>query len=152
LSLWVGIALAVIIIAALAWWFFANPQARETREEIGPGQTLVTAEAGRIVSGFPQELLMESDPQVVKSYRIEYADDNVNQPFLRYESEWNLAENVAAFRDSLRAGAWAVSRAGDATERPETFFQAIRDNETVNIIISEDGDGSVIVSIAYTKG
>lgn len=150
--LWGGIALVIVIVAAIAWWFPANPTGGETRQEIAPGQVLFTAQEGQIVSDFPRELITEDSPLVTQSQRIEYTTNGVNQPSVRYQSAWNMEENVAAFRDVLRAGAWAVSRAGDEDERPETFFQAARDDETVTITLAAGTDGIVTVSIAYTKG
>ena len=146
-----GLALiAAVVIIAAGWGLYQRGLSGETSREIAPGQTLVTAPEGDVVSNFPQEFILEKDPEVAKSYRIEYAAGNVSQPFLRYQSRWNMAENVAAFRDHLRQGGWAVIRAGDPEERPATFFNAARENKEVNIILFEGGDGTVSVSIAYT--
>src|SRR5688572_22854490 len=92
LMLWIVVAIVgAIVIGGIVWWISSDRG--ETSQEIAPGQTLFTPKAGEIVSGFPRDLIQEKDFSVVQSYRIEYANDNVSQPFVKYNSKWNMEEN-----------------------------------------------------------
>jgi hypothetical protein len=142
-----AISVAVIVIAAATWWLYDDSR-RETTQEIAPGQTLVSAREGRIVSRFPGELILENSPEVLSSYRIEYANDNISLPFVRYVSGMSFAENVELFANYFIDNEWEMLRVGDVEEAPATFFYGAKDNSEVNVIVSE-ADDRVEVSISY---
>lgn len=142
----IGIAAIVVIIAAgTAWWMY---QTRETSKEIVPGQTLVTAQPGNIVRKFPEELILEDGPEVLKSYRIEYSEGNVTQPFARYVSQKPFSENVQLFSQYFKDHEWEMYHMGSAAETPMTSFYGRKGRAQANVVIKQ-ADGQVEVSIAY---
>lgn len=144
------IVAVIVIVGGIAWWFYGSQKGSgETSQEIAPGQTLVTAAAGKVVQKFPAELILENSPEVLKSYRIEYSAGNTSQPFVRYVSGKSFAENVALFTKYFQDNQWEMLRLGDVAESPATFFEGAKNGNEANVILKEDA-GRVEVSIAYT--
>ena len=138
------IVLVVIAGASGAWWAYKN---RETSRELEPGQTLVTAQTGNIVSEFPKELILEKDVAISNSYRIDYTAGNVDQPVAVYDSKLTMAENMTAFRAYFEENGWRISNEGDSTQLV-TAIIAAKESARVNVTLSLS-DGKVQVIIAY---
>lgn len=145
---WVAVVLFVFILA-LGYWFWRNYFAGTVRD-IGSGQTLSEAPRGKVVAGFPKELIVEDDPTVRESYSISYAESNTKQPVVSYRSAKTLSENVSMFSDYLRSDGWRITHHANAEELPVTFFYAYKDLSEVNITMQSDDDG-VLVTIAYAE-
>lgn len=140
------IGVVVIIAAAVGWWMYKN---REISTEIAPGQTLVTAQQGNIVSEFPRELIIEEGIAVSESYRIEYAEGGVGQPVAVYDSKLTMAENFTAFRAYLEDNGWRIRNESAPDGSSVAFIYAVTDDADVNVTLEPMPDGKARVSISY---
>jgi hypothetical protein len=141
----VVVIIVIVVLLILGFWLYgktgtslpgAGTTTRPTTEEIAPGQTLTHAAEGKIIAGFPKELLLEDGVSVSESYSIAYANDNVAQPAVHYTSHKSLAENVALFGDYFSASGWTVTQEADASATGVTSFYATRgENEEVNVTL-----------------
>jgi hypothetical protein len=122
----------------------------EKIETLSPGEEKRTAAPGKVVSSFPQELLIENDAVVADSYSIQYAGANVNQPVVRYVSKKTMGDNVTLFRERLVSQGWTITHEANPAEAP-TFFYAYKDKAQINILLAPDANGQVTVTVAYAS-
>lgn len=140
------IGAVVVIAAAVGWWMYKN---RETSREIAPGQTLVTAQQGNIVSEFPKELIIEKDVAISNSYRIDYADGGMDQPVAVYDSKLTVDENFAAFRAYFEENGWRIRNEIAPSGSSVAFLYAVTDDADVNVTFEPTEDGKARVNISY---
>lgn len=149
----------IAIILVIAFWFMGPQEANdrgsdrgsiyEQTQEIAPGQRLTTTQEGRVVSAFPEELLLEQNALVSDSFSINYQDTDATQPVVKYMSHMTLKENVDMFARFLNENEWAIAHEADASVKPVTFFYARKGTEEVNITFLTHDNDQVEVEIAY---
>lgn len=164
-STWmVWLILLVLILVGVLWISGKTPRQivpgqRGESEEIAPGTTLTQAPEGKVVAGFPTELILESDVAAGDSYSIAYANDDIAQPVVSYTSKRTLQENIDAYGAYLALNGWNVSHEADASEDP-VFFYASKGSADVNITFAEEEpvetmEGEMVqhikVTIAYLE-
>ncbi len=136
----------IVILLVLAFWLAdMKPSVRYD----DAGNMITDAAAGEIVAGFPVELLRESGVMVEGSYSIAYEAEGKEMPYARYASAETYAQNVTAFRALLQEKGWTILRDASADEVPVTNFYATKDAAETNIMLTQNGDGSVTVQISY---
>lgn len=144
------LGVVVLVVAAAvaggAWWWMGN---REVVSEIAPGETLITAQTGNVVSEFPKELILEEGAALAASYRVDYSSTGVAQPVAIYDSKLTLENNLTAFRAYFAQNGWNLAQEGDAAQLPVTFIYARNDKADANVTFESAEDGKVRVTIAY---
>ena len=139
-----ALALVVVLILLGGWYFFL----RKDVEVIAPGTELTRARAGRVISDFPREFILEPQAVVEESYSINYSNEGIRYPVVRYRSSRNLAQNVADFRRILDEGEWVIYRRASAGETPITFFYATKGEAKLNVSFETREDG-LFVNVSY---
>jgi hypothetical protein len=141
------VVVLAIILAGLVWYYGRPPA--ETVTMLDSGDELVTAAEGRIVSGFPEELLLERDAQITASYAINYIGNGMRQPVVTFVSGRNLLDNVEAYRAYLEDNGWTVTHYADALAEDVTFFYANKNGAETNISFVRTEEGPIEVNVAY---
>lgn len=148
--------LLVFVLLALAFviWSKKNDgnlfKSSETVEDIGSGKTLVTSEEGKVISGFPRELLLERGVEVLKSYSINSSNDKTIQPVVEYYSELSLSENIIKFGSYLKENNWTIINEPKEENYPVASFYARKDNQELNLTFSVEEENSALkVIISY---
>jgi hypothetical protein len=139
----VAIIVLVILLAAAVYWAIARRESSKTLED---GTVLSTAPEGRMISGFPADLLME-EAAIKESYRLDYKN-GLTLPVVAYRSAKSFEENLAMFKERLVAGGWVVL--AENTARPVGNIYAVRDKEEVNFI-AERQEGGTMVTLSYSN-
>ncbi len=142
------LVLILILIMGYLLWMERNNQAGDV-VTIAPGQELVTAKEGNVISNFPAGLILEQDAVVSQSYSVSYVNDDLSQPVVEYTSKKNLAENIQMFKEYLTANGWSITHEASIAETPVTFFYAKKEKEQVNITFAPQADGALKINIAY---
>ena len=142
----VAVIVVVAVIAAAAYWFLGP---KETTQQLADGTEKVTAPAGKVVSGFPKDLVLDAAGSPDESYALIYKSQNVSQPTVAYVSSKSYADTIADFDAWLRANGWSISREGTPQETANTFFYAFKGSDEVNISITRDITNKVSITIAY---
>ncbi|MDQ5927737.1 MAG: hypothetical protein QG633_175 [Patescibacteria group bacterium] len=136
----------ILILLALAFWFAdMKPSVRYD----DAGNMITDAAPGVVVAGFPTELLRESGVIIEGSYSIAYETEGKEMPYARYTSAESYAQNVRLFRALLQETGWTILRDGSVDEVPVTNFYASKDAAEANIMLTQNGNGSVTVQISY---
>ena len=137
------VVIGVVLIVGGGYWF-AN--LRERTSELEDGTKVVSAPRGKVISGFPEEFLIET-AAVEESYRLQY-ESGVHQPVLVYASTRSFEENLDAFRDRLSQGGWIIIK--EDTSAPVGSLYGRKGQEDVNVTVTAKEEG-VGVSIAYVR-
>jgi len=144
-SFWPLLA-AILVVAAGAVYFWKFYKKYVPTEQL---YTITRAPKGEIVTGFPQDLLVEKNPVVEDSYSLAYSAGNLNQPVVTYVSNWPMVQNVAQFGAYLRNNGWTITHEADPFAK-NTFYYASKDNNDANITLSTEAE-KVRVTISYVK-
>lgn len=148
----IKIGLLVLLVALLGggyWWYASRYQ--ETSEVLDPQSIKVTAREGRIISNFPQELILEQGFTIEESYSVNYEGGKATQPVLKYVSQYDFGRNYEIVDKYLYDHGWDLAYQGLPDERPSTYFYAYRENAEINITLFERSDKKVVVNIAYVN-
>ncbi len=70
-------------------------------------------------------------------------------PYARYASAESYAQNVRLFRALLQETGWTILKDASVDEVPVTNFYASKDAAETNIMLTQNGDGTVTVQISY---
>lgn len=144
------IFLVILVVILVGWGLFVllNQKAVTYDDQ---GNPITTADAGTLVSGFPEALLaFEPNAAISESFRIDYLNKNQSLPFARYTSAKTYQENIDGFKTLLQEQAWAVTKQGSILETPVTNFYAVKEKEQLNITLTQNEDSTVTVQIAYS--
>ena len=139
---------ALIVLAGLffAGLWFVNSRAVESVEKLESGETLTTAKQGRVVPGFPQDLLLEGSDAVESSYSLGY-EGGVNQPVVRYVSSRPMSEVTVQTRAHFRSKGWIIVKEADPESTTITNMYVAKDGDEANIVFTQKTE-RVVVEIA----
>jgi hypothetical protein len=139
--------IVVVAVALLTFGLFnAHPVAGPGQSGIAPaasGPTPSYAPKGQLVSGFPQELILDSAAQVSNSYSIHYS-----AALDLYAAEWNssssMASLYASYQDYFSKNHWTITNkaASNAALRGIYATNGLYD---VNVTIVARGGGSHVL-------
>lgn len=146
--LWGMLGLLAVLIAAGGYWWWAKD--RETIVQIAPGQDLVNAKSGQLVSGFPEELILDAEAVIAKSYRVDHTEGNMQSPVATYTTRKPLADMISAYREYFSQHAWTVTREASLLETPATFFYAYLDEAEAVVTLQNVLDDQVQVTVGYS--
>ncbi len=136
----------ILILLALAFWLAdMKPSLRYD----DAGNVITDAAPGTVVAGFPSELLREAGVTIEGSYSIAYEAEGKEMPYARYTSAESYAQNVRLFRALLQETGWTILKDASVDEVPVTNFYASKDAAETNIMLTQNGDGTVTVQISY---
>jgi hypothetical protein len=141
-----AVVVVLLLVAGVLWWF---ENYRESTNELPSGSTLTTAPEGKVVSGFPMDLILEDDVKLSNSFRMDYAENKVSQPVVSYVSSKGYVENIEAYKAYLSAQGWEVSHEADASTGGTTFFYAKKGDAVVNITLTPKAEGGTSIVVAY---
>ena len=145
--LWSIIIIILVIMGAL-WYLGGGMTGGVSYDD--QGNKITQAEAGKLIDGFPADLLLEQDAMIETSYAVDYTRTGVRMPVARYTSTLQYHETIDGYRRLLVAGGWTVLKDGSIDEVPVTNFAAMRGSEEVNITLTLQSDGKPTVEIAYS--
>ena len=144
------VALVIIaLLLVLGFWLYGTVN-QVTVEDLGDGRQKLSVSEGRVISNFPEELIQEDDPEYLESYSINEAD--AEQPVVRYRSALSFSENVNLFNAYFEGTGWLKTAEPENSNGPVASFYAYRDKDQANVTLSRDGDGRVIVEVAFLGG
>lgn len=142
----VVVLIALIILGFLFMRAGSRPAAYDDA-----GNPVYKAPDGKLIEGFPEELLLEQDAVIEESSRIDYNERGENLPYAQYTSRKPYAENINEYRFLLQDQGWTILKDGAWQEMPSTNFYAQRgEAEFVNIALTPKQDGTTKVQIAYS--
>lgn len=141
--MWVGVGVVVVVIALIAgglYWFMHRGGA--------PAYLPVHAPAGQVVSGFPQELILDaptgtsSGPGgITNSYSINYSS-RANQYTAEWDSSSTPARVYADYGAYATAHQWRITNLVDQ----ESFkgIYAVMASSSINMVVVPNGTGSAV--------
>lgn len=143
----------IIVLLALGFWLYSAVLPGFGVEDLGDGREVVTPREGTVVENFPQELLLERGAAVESSYSLNYIDDNLQQPVVRYISELDVVENVSMFRKFFEDNGWEIVKAANPDDPSgSTSMYAKKDLGEANVVFMADAEtGDVSVQIGYLQ-
>ena len=147
---WVYVIVVIVILLVL-WWLLSLDNDGRNREEvveIAPGETLRRAGEGNVITGFPEDLILERGVVADESYSITYEDQNLEQPVVSFISQWSLDRNFEEYDEYLLENEWEIINQESAEEGDAAFLYARKGPQDVNITFQDLGEGGVRVVIA----
>jgi|SRR3989344_685271 len=147
------LALVIVLLVFVVWSKGSGSALApgEVASKIDADRILVEASAGSVITGFPEDFILEDGVEVSKSYSVNAVDGSTSQPVVEYDSALSLAENVANFKNYLEVNNWTVLNEADPASAPITSFYARKENKEVNITLNTDEDGAVSVVILFIE-
>lgn len=137
----VAVLAVVLVVAGVLVWYF---KFRETTIKQGE-QTVSTAKPGRIISGFPSDMIPEKGVDVQTSYSIGVG--GATQPVVTYMSDMSIADNVKAYKNYFEANGWQILTDGGNLASPFIYAVTPKYKQEANVVLSEVG-GKVKVTVS----
>src|SRR6267142_910019 len=141
---WVWVGIAVVILAALVAVFYKRTPATPPSTTNPPGEQVnpVYAAKGQVVSGFPQNLILDSGATVNSSYSINYSD-TTNQ----YTAQWTSPKSVAAvyteYQTYLPANGWTIANQA-SVKTAATIYAKDASLDVFNLSVTAVKNGSQV--------
>lgn len=138
---WIGAAIVVLVLigVALGATWRAGQQG---------GATPTYAPAGKIVSGFDQQLVLDRAPAVTNSYSVPASGTST-----QYTTNWNssssMASLYASYENYFKQNKWTIL-GQNASDPTFSNIDATNGTEYVNVTILAKGKGSQVV-VSYVQ-
>ena len=140
------VVLIIVIVILLVGVGFYAYQAMQHHVSLAPppGSTQGLAQnapAGQVVSGFPQNLILNSSAQVASSYSISYSTSS-NQYTVTWNSPSSFTALLNQYETYLPANGWIIPGGAAQSGRLGAGLYATNNGATVNISIVPMNTGS----------
>jgi hypothetical protein len=144
---WVGIAVVVVVIAVVIAvpHQSATPVANTTPTSTPP----VYAPQGQLASGFPKQLVLDTNSQVNSSYAINYST-STNLYTTQFNSSSSMATMYANYNTYLTANGWTIARKITSHLTSRGIVASNATSEVLVTIVAE-GKGSQVTVTYDTK-
>ena len=136
----IAIVIVVIIIVVAVWLAMSKPS----------GPKVAFAPQGQLVSGFPQNLILDTMASIGNSYTIGYAA-NLNQ----YTANWvspssSLSSLYGNYLAYFTQNGWTITNSSTNITNFRGIY-AVTSTADANVTMDGSGPGGVKVTISYVK-
>lgn len=148
-NLWVWVGVAVVVIAVILFFVWKpQPYTPSTSTPSTTGNPApVYAPQGQVVSGFPQQLLLDNSSQISSSYSISYSS-STNQYTAQWSSSTSLQDLYQTYKTYLQANGWTITN--DMSSGPDRGLYAVNaSNDVLSVLITPNSSGGINVVAGY---
>ncbi len=156
-KVWVWVGVAVVVVAVVwgaVYWLSGSGGPGGMQAGAGTGVP-VHAQAGQVVAGFPQELILgaatgtDGSPEgITNSYSIDYSS-STNQYTAEWDSSSTPAALYAAYQSYLTNNGWTPTNEADTTALKGVY--AITATSSLNVVITPQGADGAKVTLSYVN-
>ncbi len=129
----------VAVILGVSWYFFGRPTP--------PRATF--APQGALISGFPQNLVLDTAAAINNSYSIAYSG-NLNQYTANWVSSSSMDALYGKYLQYFTANGWTITNSSTAIAGFRGLY-AVNPSADVNVAMSNVGAGGLRVTVSYVK-
>ena len=135
----IAAVVAVIVILGVSWYFFGRPTP--------PRATF--APQGALVSGFPQNLVLDQAAAISNSYAIAYSP-NLNQYTANWTSTSSMDTLYQHYLQYFTENGWAITNSSTNITAFRGIY-AVTSSAEANVTLDDSGVGGLKVTVSYIK-
>lgn len=144
-----SIVFLLLLGIALYLSSWGSKGAVESVQTLETGDVLTKARGARLVSSFPEELILDEKAKVTESFSISYVNEDLNMPVASFESSLSYAEAINKYGEYINNNGWQIVHEADPAN-DVTFWYGKKEGEDLNVTF-ELREGKTFISVAYSK-